>query len=417
MKKTLLLLLMPVVIALSCEERHEEDTVDKINREIYSIMNDVYLWYTNVPDVDPTSYSSPYDLLDDLIYTVNDRWSSLYTVDEFESYFEEGTMVGYGFLPGLDGEGKIRIAMLYRNTEMFNNGVRRGWTIEKINGSVLTADNYNTLVGPSTAGLQRSFEFTNNEGNPVTLTLTKAEISLTPVLYYDTLIFSGKKIGYLVFQDFIETAFDELDEAFDFFVAEQIDEIIVDLRYNGGGRNDVAEYLGGLLIGRNYGDMPFVKMYFNKRYSIFDTTYNIPANPSGINVSRVFFIGTENTASASELVINGIDPYIPSVLAGETTHGKPVGMISFYLEEDDYVLLPITFKYANAEDEGDFYEGLQPSIPVADDITKDFGDPEEGALAAILNYISGGEPFKSTPAENTRIIVGNKPINQFLKAY
>jgi len=417
MRKIFYILIIPLVLTVSCEFNNEESTVAKVNREIYYLMKDVYFWNYNVPNLDATSFSNPYDLLNNLMYPQYDRWSSLLTVDEYQSYFEEGTMVGFGFMPGLDNEGKVRIAMLYRNTEMHNNGVRRGWIIEKVNGVVLTAENYSTLMGPATVGLQKNFEFTDNGGNPVALTITKAEINLTPVLHYETLNYTDKKIGYVVFQDFIETAFEELDEAFDLFTAEGIDEIIVDLRYNGGGRNDVAEYLGGLLIGRNYGDQPFVKIHFNRRYSMFDTIYNVPSNPGGIDVDRVFFIGTENTASASELVINGVQPYVPSILTGDYTHGKPVGMISFFLEEDDYVLLPITFKYNNADDEGDFYEGLAPQILATDDITRDFGDTEEEALAAVLNYISGGAPFKSAPSGRTKILVDDKPINQFLKAY
>ena len=114
-----------------------------------------------------------------------------------------------------------------------------------------------------------------------------------------------------------------------------------------------------------------------------------------MSLGRIFFIGTENTASASELIINGVEPFIGSVLAGTTTHGKPVGMYAIPIS--DYVTLPVCFKYTNKNHEGDFYNGIQPALPADDDITRDFGDPEETSLKTILDYIeTGSGTLKST---------------------
>jgi hypothetical protein len=151
-----------------------------------------------------------------------------------------------------------------------------------------------------------------------------------------------------------------------------------------------------------------------------DTTINIKSNPSGLSLNRIFFIGTENTASASELMINGVKPYVESILAGSTTHGKPVGMYVFEFRDYDWVVLPVCFKYSNADNEGDFYDGLQPALSAEDDITRDFGDPEEASLKAILDYIETGViPLKSTGSAGykTSLIESDNALNQYLKAY
>ncbi len=152
-----------------------------------------------------------------------------------------------------------------------------------------------------------------------------------------------------------------------------------------------------------------------------DTTLNLPGNANGLTLNRMFFIATRNTASASELLINGVKPYITSdITAGDTTHGKPVGMYAFPFTYYDYVVLPVSFKYTNANDEGDFYEGIAPNLQAMDDLTRDFGDPQEESLKAILDYINTGSvQLKSTRPgmEKTRIIGPDKGIRQYQKAY
>ena len=161
------------------------------------------------------------------------------------------------------------------------------------------------------------------------------------------------------------------------------------MRYNGGGSVVVAEHLAGWLLGKNFAGQPFLYYQHNGNTAHeLDTMYTVPANANGLNLSRIFFIGTENTASASELIIKGVEPFIGSILAGTPTHGKPVGM--YAIPVSDYMTLPVCFKYTNKNHEGDFYNGIEPALPADDDITRDFGDPEEASLKAILDYIETG---------------------------
>jgi carboxyl-terminal processing protease len=423
MNRLFLFLLLAFAVVASCKKDDDrgDEIIKVVNGGIYELMKDVYLWYDHLPDIDPSAYATPNDLMDALRYTAFDKWSTVLTKSDYNQYFTNGQMIGHGFLLSLDGSNNLRVAFVYRSTQAYDLGVRRSWIITRVNGTAATQDNVFDLLGPSETGRSNTITFIKSNGETADLTLTKEVIAITPVVHYEVLRQGAAKIGYMVFQDFIDTAKVELDEAFSSFTSEGIDEMIVDLRYNGGGSVDVAEYLAGWLIGKNHGNQPFVSFRYNFKLSRYDTTLNIPVNAGGLALNRVFFIGTASTASASELIINGMKPYLSStILAGSTTHGKPVGMNAFPFTNYDYVVLPITFKYTNANDEGDFYSGIAPDLQAGDDLTRDFGDPEETSLKAVLDYIADGTvPLKSTRSEaaSCRIIAKDKGMGQYLRAY
>jgi C-terminal processing protease CtpA/Prc len=359
--------------------------------------------------------------MEELRYDEYDRWSVVITKEEYNQYFEEGIMIGHGFMAGLDEGENIRIALVYPTTQAYEEGIRRGWIVSKINGTVATPANFFELQGEAELGVTNTFTFIDLNGTTINITLSKEEIEISPVVHYEVLEQGTDRIGYLVFQDFIETANEQLDRVFESFHLAGINEIIVDLRYNGGGSVEVAEHLASWLIGRDFADQPLIHYQHNLNLAASeDTTINITGNPAGLSLNRVFFIGTQHTASASELMIKGLEPYVESVLAGSNTHGKPVGMYAFEFRDYDYVVLPVCFKYTNADYEGDFYEGLSPSLPAEDDLTRDFGDPEEASLQAVLNYIeTGAVPLKTTRYAGypARLIESDHAINQYLKAY
>jgi carboxyl-terminal processing protease len=419
----LFLLSVALLALISCNDLNnsgnDSDSVKYVNGELYSMMKEVYLWNTSLPSVNPSDFPSPDSLMIFLRNPQYDRWSTVITATEYNQYFEAGKMIGHGFMLGLDENENLRILLVYRSTQAYLQGVKRGWIVTKVNGTVANAGNVFDLLGNAEVGIANVITFTDENGNTVDKTLTKEEISITPVVHYEVLNQGGKKIGYVVFQDYIDAANKEFTEVFDTFAVAGIDEMIVDLRYNGGGSIDVANTFAGWLIGKNHGNQPFVNLEYNAKYSsTMNTTFNVPVNPNGLNVNRIFFIGTSNTASASELTINGVKPYVQSILAGSSTHGKPVGMNVIPIST--YMALPVTFKYTNADGEGDFYEGLQPLLPANDDRTRNFGDPEEASLKAVLDYIeTGAVPLKTTRSTGyqTGIIEPKGPISQYLKAY
>jgi len=421
LSKLIMLLFLVWVTANSCKQDDdgEIETIKVVDRGIYELMKDVYLWYDQLPEINPDSYSSPDALMDALRYGTYDKWSTVLTKTEYNQYFEAGQMIGHGFMLGEDAGGKIRIAFVYRNTQAHDLGVRRGWIITHVNGTVATTGNVFDLLGPSEEGHSNTITFINGDTVTISLNLTKEVIDITPVVHYEVLQSGESRIGYMVFQDFIDAARTELDEAFDLFRSQGVNELIIDLRYNGGGSVDVAEYLAGWLLGKNHAGQPFVNFRHNNKLVSWDTTLNIPGNANGLELGRVFFVGTGSTASASELIINGMKPYLSSVtMAGSTTHGKPVGMYAFPFTNYDYVVLPITFKYTNANEVGDFYNGISADLQAADDLTHDFGDPDENILKTVLNYIADGSALTIKSALVTGKPLGkNKGLREYLKAY
>lgn len=426
MKKRFRLFFLAGFVLLSiiaCKKDENDNPFVSINQEIYDMMKVVYLWNTNLPSsVNVSMYDSPADLMDDLRYDVYDKWSLVLTEDEFNQYFEEGKMIGHGFMLGLDNDDNIRIAFVYPSTEAYALGVRRSWIITKVNGISANASNVFSLLGDAEVGISNTITFIDENGSTVNKTLVKEEVNISPVLHYEVINKGSDRIGYMVFQDFIENANEQIDEVFDSFSLAGINEIIIDLRYNGGGTVDVAEHLASWLLGKDFANQPFVKYQHNSIMAQYwDTTINLLGNPAGLSPDRIFFIGTENTASASELMINGVKPYVESILAGSRTHGKPVGMYVLHTEKMlNYVILPVCFKYTNADNIGDFYNGLPVTLPAEDDLTRDFGNPEEASLKVILDYIeTGAVPVKSAKSTDyrTSLIESDNSVRQFLKAY
>ncbi len=408
-----------ILLLNACKFEDDDNTIKRVNKELFSLMKEYYLWYKYLPaNIDYLDYSDPQELMDALRYEEYDKWSYVQTMEEFYQ-FSQGTMYGHGFSFGLDESGNIRVVYLFRNTQIANSGVKRGWIISEVNGTPVNTDNIRDLLGESKAGITNNILFLDENETPVNLTLTKEEIQITPVLHYEVINQDGTNIGYLVFEEFIRSAYHEFEEAFSLFNTQGIDELIVDLRYNTGGFVNVADTLAGWLVGKNYGNQVFTKTTYNDKYSQLNKTSRIPSINDGVSLNRIFFIGTEYTASASELVINGISPYVDVIIAGDTTHGKPVGMDGFRV--GGYVAWPVTFSYYNANNEGEFYDGLPATLPAEDDITRNFGDPEESSLKVILDYISGEVvPMKAQQKKASRLsrfILPEKPISPYSKAF
>ncbi|UCH13669.1 MAG: hypothetical protein JSV22_11240 [Bacteroidales bacterium] len=413
--------LLPAVLFIifhSCSKVEINDNLI-VNNEIYKIMQDIYLWYEHVPEVDVNTFESPYELMDYLKYKPLDKWSFVMPKDKYLLYFEEGEMIGHGLLLGTDSTGRVRVSFVYTSADAFEQGVRRSWIVDKINDVVVTQDNLSDLIGPSEIGIRNKFDFINTGGEPVSLYLIKESLEITPVLHYEIITSNDKLIGYVVFQDFIDAAISELENVFTEFTSNDIDEIIIDLRYNAGGSLFVAEYISGWIAGYKYSDRAFIKLIHNNKHTDLDTIINVPYKENGLDLERIFFITTNSTASASELLINGLEPFMDVILIGDNTHGKPAGMYAMPFTNYNYVVLPVCFKFTNSDDEGDFYDGLVPDSYSADDITKDFGDPDEDCLEEALNLMETGVPYISRKKSTGRVYIlePEMQLNKFLKAY
>ncbi|MGD0582832.1 MAG: S41 family peptidase [Bacteroidales bacterium] len=399
MRKLILLLLLIPIFFVSCRKKEVAPVVNtdiEARDMLYDIMNQYYLWYDSMPAVVKDNYSTPYTLLDAMMYKVRDKWSFIETYDGFLARYT-GTFVGHGILIGLDPSDLARIAEIYKGADLYSKGVRRGWIIKTLNGTdlapILLAGNetaYDNLIGPSTAGITNTFVFQTPAGKDSTITTTKESFTLNTVIDADTFHLGSEIVGHIVFDQFIPPANDELNTAFGYFQNCNITKLIVDLRYNGGGDLGVLTNMASYIAGSSHSNSNFVSINFNNKNSDQNSTYKFVSFANAVNVSQVVFITTRNTASASEDLINGLKPVFTDLITlGDTTDGKPVGMVGMQ-DSIYYMFWPIMFKVVNSLGNGDFYSGFAPAKYVIDDITHDFSDRNEACLKEALYYLQNG---------------------------
>ena len=252
-------------------------------------------------------------------------------------------------------------------------------------------------LGPSTAGTSRVLRVSTG-GVVSTVTLTKTDYTMTPVSSrYGAKIITdgGKQYGYVNLRTFISTADPALRDAFAQFRAAGVSDIVVDLRYNGGGLTSIADLMGDLM-GRNRASTdPFEYMMYRSEKQTNNTTRYFKSQPQAIAPTRVAFIGTGGTASASELVINGMRPYLRAnaALIGTNTYGKPVGQIALDKTACDDRLRVIAFSLKNADRDGDYFDGLaskmEASCQAGDDLAYSMGDPREASTRSALDFLQG----------------------------
>ncbi len=400
MKKLFSLLIILMTLFGSCKKEITppvvEVTPEQARDSLYFIMQEVYYWSSLMPSVNRENYPDPYSLLDAMMYKTLDRWSFVADYDAFNAEMQ-GTFVGHGFRIGLDENSVARIAMIYKNSQLYFFGVRRGWIVKKINGTdvapiLISKDGeaYNNLIGPATAGVTNTFIFQKPDGNEVTLSATKSSFTVNSVLLYDTILLkSGEVAGHLVFESFIEPSEGELETAFSYFKAKGVKELILDLRYNSGGYLYIAQDLASYIAGDGKTSTNFATLQYNDKYKSFDQSFKFISTTYPLALSKIVVITSRSTASASEVVMNSLKPFTTIVSIGDTTNGKPVGMNGFPCGKK-YIFSPITFKIINSLDQGDYFAGFAPQILATDDITHDFNDNNENCLKVAIQYLETG---------------------------
>jgi hypothetical protein len=252
-------------------------------------------------------------------------------------------------------------------------------------------------LGPNAVGTSRVLTFRDPAGTVRSSNITKAEYSIDPVSNrYGAKVINdnGKLVGYLNLRTFIDTAEPDLFAAFDQFRQQGVTEIIIDLRYNGGGLVSIAELMGDLMGAGRQGQV-FSYTTFRPSKSAENDSYSFNPRQQSIRPTKIAFIGTESSASASELVINSMAPYLGNnmALVGEDTYGKPVGQIAIDRAACDDRLRVVAFRTENASRQGDYYTGLASTVPntcaASDDYTRQLGDPREEMVARALDFLAG----------------------------
>ncbi len=312
-----------------------------------------------------------------------------YDVANNRVFLLEAFEAGRGFQAGMD-----------RGTELLAIGVPGG-ALQSVS-SLMAGGGPQAVVnalGPNTAGLTRTLRFAQVGGNTITADVTKTDFSLDPISdRYGVVILNdgGKKVGYLNLRTFIVAdTDDQLRDAFGRFRAEGVTELVIDLRYNGGGLVRVADTFGDLL-NRGRAGQVWSETVLRASKSSENETRRFVDETNALAPAKIAFIGRGGTASASELVINSMIPYLGAAdiaLIGANTFGKPVGQDGFDLSACDLRVRAVTFKTNNARGNGEYFSGLAGVVPntcrADDDISLPFGDPREASIASALDFLGG----------------------------
>ena len=397
----------PTPAVAGCSLRERQDWVAAQMRE----------WYL-FPDTLPLSlnaaaYSDVDSYLDALTATARaqrkDRYFTYLTsIKEETAYYTSGSSGGFGWRLGLASNARLYVTEAFEGAPALAAGVDRGAEILSIGTSASTLRSVSSLynaggnalsdaLGPDTPGTTRSFEIRDASGTR-TVSVTKNEFTLLPVSSrYGVQIITdaGQRYGYVNLRTFIDTAEPALRAAFAQFRAQGITNIVVDLRYNGGGLVRTAELMSNLLgANRNTSEVMSYTSFRSEKSSENETTFFAP-QPQSVAPTRVAFIGTGGTASASEFVINTFIPYLRTngALIGTNTYGKPVGQIALDRAACDDRLRVIAFAIQNSARQGAYYDGLASTVEAScrapDDLGYAMGDPRESSTRSALDFLQG----------------------------
>ncbi|MBN7817237.1 S41 family peptidase [Algoriphagus pacificus] len=408
MKKHYLYLSLLLVGIWSCNKKDDPTPNPQSNAvrdAIYSGMEEWYYWNKELPAKPNTSdFASNEEFLEAIKFKPLDRFSYLTTQEDFNNAFV-GRNAGHGFGFAFDANERLFLTFVFDESPAGKDGWQRGWEILEVNGKPISeyktsTGGYDFKLGGPDPGITNSFKFKLPDGTETTRSNTKAEYQSNSVLYQSVIDLSGKKVGYWVYNSFkatqglSPTQSKEVENSMAYFESENITDLIIDLRYNGGGSVDVAEQILNSLIQLSN---DYKVMYTNKLNSLksdFNKTENF-VKKGNLNLNKLVFITSRGSASASELVINCLDPYFDITLVGDNTYGKPVGSfpLSSYepvLKENNVELVPITFSLSNANGKADYFDGFPADFLVGDTPQFNWGSENDLRLAAAIQVLENG---------------------------
>ena len=378
-------------------------------------MTEWYLFPETLPaTINPAAYADVETFLDALTANARaqrrDRYFTYITsIAEENAYYNSGSSAGYGFRLALDGSDRLLITEAFEGAPALAAGMDRGTEILAIGtqasnlrtvAAILSSEGVeglNDALGGASPGTRRTFRISDASGVR-DVAVTMADYSLAPVsTRYGAKVIDdgGRKVGYVNLRTFINTAETPLRNAFADFKAQGITEVIVDLRYNGGGLVSIADLVNNLMGADKTSSTVANYMTFRPSKSAENETTYFARQPQSIAPTRVAFIGTGGSASASELVMNSFIPYLGNraALVGTNTYGKPVGQIAIDRAACDDRLRVIAFALENADHQGAYFDGLAPfmgaTCQAPDDVSRQLGDPAEASTRAALDFLAG----------------------------
>ena len=457
-KIVLFLSLTALIITGACEKEIPNDNTDpavekpgEISLFIYGGLKDVYLWYDKVDKLDNDYFADTDDfysylndfgadyesLFYDLLYQYGtiDKWS--WIVDDWEelenSFAGISESIGYDFrLVQISNSDQVfgYIRYVIPDSPADNAGLVRGDLFTRVDGELITIDNYRDLLFNNTSYSLTLASISNGQINETGTTdvMTAVVLQENPVHYSEVMDIGGVTTAYLVYNSFTPNFDLQLNQQFEDFKSQGVNRLILDLRYNGGGSIRTAIYLASMIYNTNTSEVFSISEWNDKYNEYFEYEYGPDAlkyffaeviektDPetqetvqtpiANLGLDELYVITTNNTASASELVINGLEPYMDVIQVGTSTRGKYVGSITVkdydaqgnIITSHKWAMQPIVLKIANSNGVSDYVNGLAADVQATEDYANllPFGNENEPMLKATIDYILG---VKSAPAE------------------
>lgn len=362
------------------------------NLFVRTVLSDIYLWYAEMPALDPVTFSTPEAYLEAVRFRpLDEHFSYITSRESNRAFYGDSQYVGFGLSWALHGR-ELRVLQVFPESPASEAGLSRGDRVVALAGQpvgdLLDGDRIADVIGPDEIGLSVRVDFVDATGQSRGAHLTKRIVTIPTVGLTGTYNVNGRRIGYIFFRNFVEPSFTALDEAFAQLRQGGVDDVVLDLRYNGGGMVSVAQHLASIVGGVRTQGQVFAEFFHNDKNAVRNEVLRFEDRPNAAALDRLIVITTPSSASASELVINALRPFIPVVVIGDRTYGKPVGQ--YQVEFCDKMLAPVSFSLRNANGEGDFFGGIPADCLAPDDIDRPLGDPAEASLREALTFAATG---------------------------
>ncbi|MBP6550296.1 MAG: peptidase S41 [Flavobacterium sp.] len=467
-KFKLIIIFFLVVFGLqSCQDNDDigAPAYLEVNDFIWKGLNLYYLWQADVPNLADdkfktqtqlniflSGYPQPENLFESLLYKPASLNPAAEAVDRFswivDDYLElEGQLQGTTNNNGVDyilykRENSDEIFGVVRyiiaNSDASTKNIKRGDFFTGVNGTQLSLSNYQALLFGSNNDYTLNLADYNGGAitpNGKTVALTKTILDENPILVNKVIVSGSHKIGYLMYNGFYANYDTQLNNAFGALKSQGITDLVLDLRYNSGGSIQTATRLASMITGQFTGQV-FAKQQWNDKIESYfaandpESLKNLFTDKMGttainsVGMTKIYILTSTNTASASELVINGLKPHIGVVQIGDVTKGKNVGSVTLYDSptfgkekrnpNHRYAMQPIVLKIVNSAGFGDYQSGLDPNFTLKETVSNldVLGSPTEPLLSLAIGKITGTARMKqSTPGIQLEYFNDSKSIN------
>lgn len=447
------LLLLLLVIPFGCEDRDDNPVPNNlvINDFIWKGMNLYYLWQADVPNLANSiddnqgqyysflqSYTDPTEFFNSLrTDATTDRFSVIYSdYDVLEGVLSGNTLnngMDYGlrYKTGSTTDLYGWVRYIIPNSDAATKPIARGHIFYAINGTPLTIDNYKTLLANDTYTVNLAdYDSGNITPNGQSVSLTKTALAENPILISNVITQGTHNIGYLMYNGFYSSYDSQLNTAFGSFISQNVTDLVLDLRYNSGGSVNTATKLASMITGQFTGQL-FAKQQWNARAQAYFEGNNpgslenkFIGGLNSLNLDKVYILTSKASASASELVINCLKPYVTVIQIGDVTTGKNVGSVTLYdsptfAKQDvnpshKYAMQPIVLKIVDKNGFGDYTTGILPTTSLPESLANlgILGDINEPLFNAAINQIiASGKRLPDLPSVIERDFADAKSIN------